>query len=465
MYGHLRRRSSTLVLRTASVARCRTESATFRVFMANQSTSIAESPKVQPPNHSLFAGAQSEYTPSLEFWYPHREAPPVPIPCYRLVDDIGRPCEGAEEHIPSLDRQMALACMLTMIRVSEFDKVFNDAQRQGRISFYLTSRGEEGCAVASALALQPTDWILPQYRELGAIFWRGLSMQHVANQLCANSEDPAHGRQLPLHTGSKDAHVFYVKSTLGTQCPQAAGAAYAMRQQGKSQIAVAYFGEGSASEGDIPSALNIAAVHGCPTIFFCRNNGYAISTSSNEQYVSDGIAPRGLAYGMPTIRIDGNDVLAVISATAKAREIALREQTPVFIEAMTYRLGPHSTSDDDTKYRRAEAPEAGWDSERAYWEARSPIIRFGRYLHAKGWFNPQLEDQMRRDARREAIDVLNKAEVTDKPKVKTLFSDVYDEAPWFLRAQEADMKEHMERYPEAYEYVTEAQREGMHGSS
>ena len=133
--------------------------------------------------------------------------------------------------------------------------------------------------------------------------------------------------------------MLYVKSTLGTQCPHAAGVAYGMKLRQRPQVSVTYFGEGCASEGDIPSALNIAAVHGCPTIFFCRNNGYAISTSTRHQYAGDGIAQRGPAFGLPTIRVDGNDVLAILAATRKAREICIREGVPTLIEAMTYRIG------------------------------------------------------------------------------------------------------------------------------
>ena len=121
---------------------------------------------------------------------------------------------------------------------------------------------------------------------------------------------------------------------------------------------------------------------GCPTIFFCRNNGYAISTHTDDQYKSDGIAPRGVAFGMPSIRVDGNDIFAVYAATQEARRLGIEENKPTMIEGMSYRINSHSTSDDDSKYRTAESPEEGWDSERAYWEARSPIIRFGRYLQA-----------------------------------------------------------------------------------
>jgi len=375
------------------------------------------------------------------------------MPCFRIMDDLGRVVPGAEAHVPDLSREHLLACMHTMLRVSEFDKIFLDAQRQGRISFYLTSRGEEAASVGSAAALQPDDWVLPQYRELGVFFWRGFSFKEVANQLCATAHDPAHGRQLPLHIGSKERRILYVKSTLATQGPHATGVAMQMKRTAQPRVAIAFFGEGTASHGDIPSALNIAAVHGCPMIFFCRNNGYAISTNAKDQYASDGIAPRGLAFGLPTIRIDGNDLLAVVTAVKHAREICLAEGKPCLIEAMTYRIGAHSTSDDDSKYRTALAPVDGWDSERAFWEARSPIIRLGRYLASRGWWNAQMEDHTRTQARREAISSLNAASQAAKPAARHLFTDVYDEHSWTLHEQQRALRDHMARYPEHYEEV------------
>lgn len=172
---------------------------------------------------SVFVGAKSNFTTEPHFWYPHVDDAPASMPCFRVMDDLGRVIPGAEPHVPELAREHMLAIMHTMLRVSEFDKIFLDAQRQGRISFYLTSRGEEGASVGSAAALQPDDWVLPQYRELGVFFWRGFSYTEVANQLCATARDPAHGRQLPLHIGSKERRILYVKSTLATQGPHATG--------------------------------------------------------------------------------------------------------------------------------------------------------------------------------------------------------------------------------------------------
>ena len=235
-----------------------------------------------PKERSSFVGAQSPFTTDPSFYYPHKHDLPASMPCFRVMDDEGHVVAGAV--IPEIDRETMVAMQTTMVQVNEFDKVFFDAQRQGRLSFYFTNRGEEAQAVGSAAALKPEDWVWPQYRELGAIFWRGYTYEEAANQCCHNELDMTKGRQLPMHIGSPEKYCQYVKSNLGQQVPAANGAAYAMKLMRRERCAITYFGEGCASEGDIPSALNIAAVHGCPTIFFCRNNGYAISTHTDDQY-------------------------------------------------------------------------------------------------------------------------------------------------------------------------------------
>ena len=192
----------------------------------------------------------------------------------------------------------------------------------------------------------------------------------------------------------------------------------------------------------------------------CRR---ARRTQVSDQYRGDGVAPRGLAFGMPAIRVDGNDPFAVYAAVRRAREMALEGAgTPALVEAMTYRIGAHSTSDDDSKYRNPVAPEAGWDSERAYWEARSPVVRFGRYLHSLGYFNGQMEDAVRSEARRQAITCLNEAHAVGGPAARHLFTDVYDESPWILQEQQAALKDQIEAYPEHYKgYLSDAQLEGL----
>lgn len=157
--------------------------------------------------------------------------------------------------------------------------------------------------------------------------------------------DLGKGRQMPIHYGDKSRNIVTVSSPLCTQVPQASGAGYQYRISGQDRVAVTFFGEGAASEGDFHSALNFAATLRCQTLFFCRNNMYAISTPIDDQYAGDGIAVRGVAYGMPTIRVDGNDVFAIYNAVKKAREIIIKEKRPALVEAISYRVGDHSTSD------------------------------------------------------------------------------------------------------------------------
>jgi len=399
----------------------------------------------------FFVGAPSStFTEKLHFYHPHVHDLPATMPTFRLMDDDGVPLPGAV--LPEIDQETCVKMQETMITVNEFDRVFHDAQRQGRLSFYFTNRGEEAQAVGSAAALEGTDWVWPQYRELGVIFYRGYTMEECANQCCHNNLDATKGRQLPMHIGSPELHCQYVKSNLGQQVPAANGAAYAMKLMNKSgqnksgSCAITYFGEGCASEGDIPSALNIASVHGCPTIFFCRNNGYAISTHTDEQYKSDGIAPRGIAFGMPAIRVDGNDILAVYAATKEARRLAIEEDKPTMIEGMSYRIGAHSTSDDDSAYRRSESPQPGAVDERAYWEERNPIARFGKYLHNKGWWDYEHEAELRKVSRKRAIKALNDAEQLPNPHIKHLFTDVFEEMPEHLKEQMVELQDHLARY-------------------
>lgn len=183
----------------------------------------------------------------------------------------------------------------------------------------MTSFGEHACVVGSAAALENKDWIFPQYREQGAFIWRGFTIDQVINQCIGNCKDIGRGRQMPIHYGSKELNMVTVSSPLSTytfisatQVPQASGAGYAFRTAKEDKIAVTYFGEGAASEGDFATALNFAATLKAQTLFLCRNNKYAISTRSTDQYASDGIIPRAVAYGIASTRVDGNDALAVL---------------------------------------------------------------------------------------------------------------------------------------------------------
>ncbi|RWS09022.1 2-oxoisovalerate dehydrogenase subunit alpha-like protein [Dinothrombium tinctorium] len=255
-----------------------------------------------------------------------------------------------ESQDPNLGEAKITKIYKGMTLLNTMDRVLYESQRQGRISFYMTSFGEEGTHFGSAAALNDDDLVFGQYREGGVIMWRGFNLQQVMDQCYGNIDGNDKGRQMPVHYGDKNLHFVTISSTLATQMPQAVGAAYHFKRQANGKVVICYFGEGASSEGDAHAALNFAATLDCPIIFFCRNNGYAISTPTHEQYRGDGIAGRGSGYGIASIRVDGNDTLAVYNVTAAARNYCIEESKPVLIEAMTYRIGHHSTSDDSNVY-------------------------------------------------------------------------------------------------------------------
>nr|WP_283616465.1 thiamine pyrophosphate-dependent dehydrogenase E1 component subunit alpha [Alteromonas macleodii] len=364
----------------------------------------------------------------------------VDIPMLQILSAEGELIEKAVE--PDLSKEEALKIFNTMHYIRVLDERMVGAQRQGRISFYLASTGEEAASVASAAALSEDDMIMSQYREQGALAYRGYTTEQFMNQMFSNKDDPNKGRQMPIHYGDKPLNFMTISSPLGTQIPQASGYAYGQKMSGKDVVTICYFGEGAASEGDFHAGLNMAAVLNCPVIFFCRNNGYAISTPAEEQFAGDGIASRGLGYGIKTIRVDGNDVLAIYAATKEARRIAIEEKCPVLIEAMTYRLAAHSTSDDPTGYRSRE--------EENKWRAKDPIARMAKWLESKGWFD-EAENQKRVDkARQDVLAAMKSCEKTDVCAIEDIVEDVYDTAPWHLKEQLSELKAHIKKYPKMY---------------
>lgn len=346
----------------------------------------------------------------------------------QIMDENGL-VNHLDPHIPEAD---LVKLYRTMVQVRLVDERGQMLQRQGRIAFYISSRGEEATHVGSCYALESQDWIFPQYREPGAAFLRGFSIQRFMDQLFGNCDDGTKGRQMPNHYGDPDINYVQISSPLGTQIPQAAGAAYAAKIKGDPVVALTYFGEGTTSEGDFHMGLNFAAVYKAPCIFFCRNNGYAISTPLRWQTASETFAIKAMAYGMPGVRVDGNDILAVYVATREARERAMRGEGPTLIEAVTYRRGAHSTSDDPSGYRTREEEEA--------WDARCPIHRLRLHLVQKGWWDDAREEELQSTLKETISQAAKQAEARPLPATDTLFDDVYAELPWHLEEQREELR-------------------------
>jgi len=385
-----------------------------------------------------FPGAKAAYTQKLEVLQPDVRNG---IPIYRVMDRDGKVFDSTHE--PSIEAKELQHMYKSMTMLNTMDKILYESQRQGRISFYMTNYGEEATHIGSAAALKSDDLVYGQYREAGVLMYRGFSLEQFMNQCYGNSADGGKGKQMPVHYGSSEHSFVTISSPLATQLPQAVGSAYAFKRAQNGNVVICYFGEGAASEGDAHAAFNFSATLECPIIFFCRNNGYAISTPVSEQYRGDGIAVRGPAYGMSTIRVDGNDVLAVYNAVKEAREIAITENKPVLIEAMTYRIGHHSTSDDSSAYRSVD--------EVRYWDQKDhPITRFYHYLLSKGAWSESQEKEWKNESKKKVLEAFAKAEKKQKPNWKEMFTEVYDEMPKDLRKQMEEMEKHVEMYKDQY---------------
>ncbi|KAI9369075.1 thiamine diphosphate-binding protein [Aspergillus egyptiacus] len=439
------------------------------------STSISQRPG---SDRVRFPGAvNSKFTSEMSFTNP-QDTPSIPT--YRVMDSDGelvdqsrKRLDLSNEEILSWYKNMLTGAFFVHVStmrtnqteakrtVSIMDVIMFEAQRQGRLSFYMVSAGEEGISVGSAAALTPDDVVFAQYRETGVFQQRGFTLKDFMSQLFANKNDNGLGRNMPVHYGCAYPRTHTISSTLATQIPHASGAAYALKLQSLQdpntppRIVACYFGEGAASEGDFHAGLNIAATRSCPVVFICRNNGYAISTPTLEQYRGDGIASRGVGYGIETIRVDGNDVFAVYEAMRTARERALEDGgKPVLIEAMSYRVSHHSTSDDSFAYRaRVEVED---------WKRRdNPIIRLRKYLENQGLWNEDLERETRDSIRKEVLREFHAAEREKKPAIREAFLGVYDEVTDEAREQMAELRRILETYPE--EYDVRAFEDGVDG--
>ncbi|XP_014664753.1 PREDICTED: 2-oxoisovalerate dehydrogenase subunit alpha, mitochondrial-like isoform X2 [Priapulus caudatus] len=400
---------------------------------------------LKPPASSVtdedrphFPGSRSSWTEKLEFVEPTLYDG---VPVYRVLNREGGILDSTQD--PNLSEETVLKMYHSMTLLNTMDRVLYDSQRQGRISFYMTNYGEEGTHIGSAAALDLKDLVFGQYREAGILMWREFPMEQFMNQCYGNSADWGKGRQMPVHYGSTEHHFVTISSPLATQMPQAVGAAYAYKRARNGQCVITYFGDGASSEGDAHAAFNFAATLDCPVIFFCRNNGYAISTPTSEQYRGDGIACRGPGYGMRAIRVDGNDVFAVYNVTKAAREMCLAEMRPVLIEAMTYRIGHHSTSDDSSAYRSVD--------EVRYWDKHDhPIGRLRKYMVKRGWWDDKKEQAWMKESKQMILTAFAQAEKLKKPPITESFKDVYAEMPPHIRRQMNEVKQHIAKYKDHY---------------
>ncbi len=342
----------------------------------------------------------------------------------RVLDDEGKILPGAK--VPEIPEEDLLQLFDKMMLVRVVDDRMMRLQRQGRLGFYMKSIGEEASHFA-VYALRNTDWVFPSYREQGAWFWRGYSVEQFINQLYGNELDPVKGRQMPVHHSAVDLNLVSISSPVGTQIPQAVGAAHAAKILGKDDVVMGYFGEGTSSTGAFHVGMNFAGVYKAPVVLICRNNGWAISVSAEKQTAAKTFASKAVGYGMPGIRVDGNDILAMIQVSREAVDRARAGEGPTMIEALTYRRQGHSSSDDPSVYRDPNEP--------AMWEKRDPVNRFRNYLRHVGVWSEQMETQVTEAHNDEVTRVLKQSDTLGTPPVESMFDDVYEQMPWHIKEQ------------------------------
>jgi pyruvate dehydrogenase E1 component alpha subunit len=316
-----------------------------------------------------------------------------------------------------------------MLTVRRFNERMMLLQRQGRIGFFIESNGEEACQIGSAWALNRGDWVYQSYRDAGMCFVRGVPIKALVDQLMGNADDPNKGRQMGAHWGNREWNMVSLSSPVGTHLAQAVGTAYAAKFKKDSTVCLTTFGDGATSQGEFHSALNFAGVFKVPIVFLCENNQYAISLPFRRQTASENVAVKAEAYGFEGVLVDGNDVLAVYKATRAAVDKARSGGGATLIEAVTYRIGGHSSSDDANKYRNPEEVE--------HWKNRDPIKRFRAYMTKKGLMTEQEDRGMQEEVENEIVSVIKESEKVPGPSVMSLFTDVYAEMPWHLK-EEAD---------------------------
>ncbi|HEY9553788.1 thiamine pyrophosphate-dependent enzyme [Allosphingosinicella sp.] len=349
----------------------------------------------------------------------------------RVLDEEGRAVGPWD---PRLDPDTLRRMLRDMMMVRVFDDRMYRAQRQGKTSFYMKCTGEEAIAVAGTHALDREDMTFPTYRQQGILIARDYPLVEMMCQVYSNRGDPLKGRQLPIMYSTREYGFFSISGNLGTQYPQAVGWAMGSAITGDSRIAVGYIGDGATAEGDFHNAVTFAGVYRAPVILNIVNNQWAISTFSGIAGAElTTFAARAIGYGIPGLRVDGNDALAVYAATRWAADRARSNLGPTLIEFFTYRVEGHSTSDDPSVYRPQNAG--------AQWPLGDPVERLKQHLIGLGEW-----DEERHAAQQEALSTEVRAAQKEAEKLGTLqsdpysdigsmFEDVYEDLPWHLAEQ------------------------------
>ncbi len=334
-------------------------------------------------------------------------APIVPLP-YTPAQVRERLGDDWEASLATAYRWMTLARTL--------DSRMLALQRQGRVGFYGPATGQEAVNVAAGMLSRPEDWVLPGLREQLVALVRGHALGTYVHHLFADARDPAEGRNMPCHPTAREVHYVSMSSVIGTQISHAVGVAYGMRRRRSPGVALAFFGDGATSANDFHAGLNFAAVYGLPVLFVCTNNQWAISVPVERQTAARSLAAKAAAYGLEGRRVDGTDLIACWGALAGALDRIRGGAPPELLEFVLYRLTPHSSSDDPSRYQ-----PAGW-AQRA--QASDPYRRLEHWLTEHGLLDAERRTQVTDAAEGAVRSAVAAAEATPPPEARTLTEDV-----------------------------------------
>ncbi|HEX3772868.1 MAG TPA: pyruvate dehydrogenase (acetyl-transferring) E1 component subunit alpha [Polyangiaceae bacterium] len=334
-------------------------------------------------------------------------------------------------HDPGLSDPEVIDIYRWMVTTRQLDERLVALQRQGRIGFHVGSLGEEAAIIGSAFAMRKADWLFPCYREFGAALMRGLPLQTFVDNMFGNANDTVQGRQMPDHYTCREVGWASISSPVGTQITQAVGFSWGAKIDGKDLASLVYFGDGATSSTDFHSGMNFAGVFKVPTVFFCRNNGWAISVPVERQTATRTFAEKAAAYGIPGVRVDGNDLFAVVSVVREAVRRGSQGLGPTLIEAITYRMGGHSTSDDPNRYRATEQLKP--------WAERDPLERGRHYLERRKLWDDRKEQALIAEIDQKFRAAVAVSEKTPMPPLESMFEDVYEKLPWHLQEERAEL--------------------------
>jgi pyruvate dehydrogenase E1 component alpha subunit/2-oxoisovalerate dehydrogenase E1 component alpha subunit len=357
-----------------------------------------------------------------------------------LLSILGPDGTAEEASLPiGLDAPFALRLYRGLLSIRIMDERLLALQRQGRIGFYGEARGQEAAVIGSAAALEDGDWIVPALREAGVGLFRGMSIAQYVAQIFGNVHDNSKGRQMPCHPCDRSVNYVPMSSCVASQLPHAMGIAWAMKLSGdQGKVVLGYLGDGGTSTADFHVAMNFAGLHKVPVVFFCQNNQWAISTPGSQQTASETVAQKGLAYGIESLRCDGNDVLAVLCATQYAVDKARRGEGATFIEALTYRVSAHSSSDDPTRYRD-ESVTMEWR------QRRDPLLRMRTFLVGRGFLSEEQDASLCREIETEVREAIAAEEGVPPPALDSIVEDVFETVPRHLAEDLERVKQDLRR--------------------